>query len=197
MPSWGQDINDTAMVPNWCTVITFGLYLVPIPRFTWYGAAWASLATDGGLAIAAWVLLAVMRRRTLKPWPRCISHEELIRVWHDTRTVAIFRERLLPVSETFIAAQAAVLKDYDLSIRRARSTARSPPLNGRGSLEELVDTLAKCRAEAYRQYPYAPVSIAISNDFVRSSFTLTSLLTAQYACPSRSSERAQHRDAAR
>jgi O-antigen/teichoic acid export membrane protein len=49
----------------WCqigaAVINFGLNLVLIPRFTWHGAAWASLATDGGLAIVTWALLAVMR----------------------------------------------------------------------------------------------------------------------------------------
>ena len=34
-----------------------GINLWLIPRFSWVGAAWASLATDGGLAIVNWLLL--------------------------------------------------------------------------------------------------------------------------------------------
>jgi O-antigen/teichoic acid export membrane protein len=49
----------------WCqigaAVINFGLNLVLIPRFIWHGAAWSSLATDGGLAIVTWVFLAIVR----------------------------------------------------------------------------------------------------------------------------------------
>ena len=33
------------------------LNLALIPRYSWYGAAWASLATDGSLAIASWATL--------------------------------------------------------------------------------------------------------------------------------------------
>jgi glycosyltransferase involved in cell wall biosynthesis len=72
------------------------------------------------------------------------------------RTVAIFRERLLPVSETFIAAQAAALKDYTPVFVGLVATARSLPLDGqRALLRNSSSTLAKCRAKAYRQYPYA------------------------------------------
>jgi O-antigen/teichoic acid export membrane protein len=39
-----------------------GLNILLIPRFTWRGAAWASLATDGGLAVTMWVLLAFVQR---------------------------------------------------------------------------------------------------------------------------------------
>jgi O-antigen/teichoic acid export membrane protein len=49
----------------WCQIgaamLNLGLNIFLIPRFTWRGAAWASLATDGGLAIVTWVLLAAMR----------------------------------------------------------------------------------------------------------------------------------------
>ncbi len=34
-----------------------------IPHFGWIGAAWASLATDGSLALANWITLEVLRRR--------------------------------------------------------------------------------------------------------------------------------------
>jgi O-antigen/teichoic acid export membrane protein len=42
----------------------FGLNLWLIPTHGWLGAAWASLATDGGLGIANWSLLAVLRKRS-------------------------------------------------------------------------------------------------------------------------------------
>jgi O-antigen/teichoic acid export membrane protein len=34
-----------------------------IPHFGWLGAAWASLVTDGGLAVANWVTVEVLRRK--------------------------------------------------------------------------------------------------------------------------------------
>jgi lysozyme family protein len=37
------------------------LYL--IPAFSWRGAAWASLLTDGFLAVSNWTVLAVIARR--------------------------------------------------------------------------------------------------------------------------------------
>ena len=41
----------------------FALNLYLIPRYSWHGAAWASLLTDGSLAILNWlVLLALIRR---------------------------------------------------------------------------------------------------------------------------------------
>jgi colanic acid/amylovoran biosynthesis glycosyltransferase len=73
------------------------------------------------------------------------------------RTVAIFREHLLPVSETFIAAQAAALKDYTPVFVGLMAAAPSLPLDGQKVLlTNSPGTLAKCRAEAYRRYPYAP-----------------------------------------
>jgi O-antigen/teichoic acid export membrane protein len=38
-------------------VFNFGLNLWLIPRYSWLGAAWASLVTDGALAIVNWILL--------------------------------------------------------------------------------------------------------------------------------------------
>lgn len=49
----------------------FGLNLYLIPRYSWHGAAWASLLTDGSLAALNWlVLLTLIRRaRTETPEP--------------------------------------------------------------------------------------------------------------------------------
>lgn len=48
----------------------FGVNLYLIPRYSWRGAAWSSLATDGGLAILNWIVLAFClaldRRRVVK-----------------------------------------------------------------------------------------------------------------------------------
>ena len=42
----------------------FALNLWLIPRYGWLGAAWASLATDGGLAIVNWLMLHNLQGRT-------------------------------------------------------------------------------------------------------------------------------------
>jgi colanic acid/amylovoran biosynthesis glycosyltransferase len=74
------------------------------------------------------------------------------------RSVVIFREQLLPISETFIAAQAAALKGYTPVFVGLVATARGLPLDGhKALLKNSSSTLAKCRAEAYRRYPYAPM----------------------------------------
>jgi O-antigen/teichoic acid export membrane protein len=44
-------------------ILNFGLNLWLIPRFGWHGAAWASLATDGTLAILNW---SVLTRESIK-----------------------------------------------------------------------------------------------------------------------------------
>jgi O-antigen/teichoic acid export membrane protein len=44
-----------------------GLNLWLIPRHGWLGAAWASLATDGGLAIINWFVLQTLRHKALDP----------------------------------------------------------------------------------------------------------------------------------
>jgi O-antigen/teichoic acid export membrane protein len=41
----------------------FGINLYLIPRFSWQGAALASLLTDGGLGCLSWAVLLLLRRR--------------------------------------------------------------------------------------------------------------------------------------
>jgi O-antigen/teichoic acid export membrane protein len=41
----------------------FGLNLYLIPHYSWRGAAFASLLTDGGLGILSWTALVLLRRR--------------------------------------------------------------------------------------------------------------------------------------
>jgi O-antigen/teichoic acid export membrane protein len=43
--------------------LNFGLNLWLIPAYSWHGAAWASLATDGGLAATNWLILSLLIRR--------------------------------------------------------------------------------------------------------------------------------------
>lgn len=43
--------------------LNFGLNLWLIPAYSWHGAAWASLLTDGALAAANWILLGLLIRR--------------------------------------------------------------------------------------------------------------------------------------
>jgi O-antigen/teichoic acid export membrane protein len=38
-------------------LFNFALNLYLIPRYSWVGAAWASLATDGGLALLLWIVV--------------------------------------------------------------------------------------------------------------------------------------------
>jgi exopolysaccharide biosynthesis WecB/TagA/CpsF family protein len=40
------------------------LNLILIPRFSWVGAAWASIASDGSLAVSLWLALLVLARRS-------------------------------------------------------------------------------------------------------------------------------------
>ena len=57
---------------NLCT----NLYL--IPRYSWHGAAWSSLATDGGLALSSWILyffLVVKRPKLTGPQHRDIASD--------------------------------------------------------------------------------------------------------------------------
>jgi O-antigen/teichoic acid export membrane protein len=42
----------------------FGLNVWLIPSYGWHGAAWASLATDGGLAVMNWTVLTMLVRST-------------------------------------------------------------------------------------------------------------------------------------
>jgi O-antigen/teichoic acid export membrane protein len=43
--------------------LNFGLNLWLIPAYSWHGAAWASLLTDGGLAAGNWMVLGLLIRR--------------------------------------------------------------------------------------------------------------------------------------
>ena len=43
--------------------LNFGLNLWLIPAYSWHGAAWASLLTDGGLAAGNWMVLGFLIRR--------------------------------------------------------------------------------------------------------------------------------------
>lgn len=50
--------------------LNFGLNLWLIPQHGWVGAAWASIATDGVLAIANWSILQSVQHRVLVPSAR-------------------------------------------------------------------------------------------------------------------------------
>jgi O-antigen/teichoic acid export membrane protein len=47
--------------------LNFGLNLWLIPAYSWHGAAWASLITDGSLAAGNWMLLGLLVRREKNP----------------------------------------------------------------------------------------------------------------------------------
>jgi O-antigen/teichoic acid export membrane protein len=47
--------------------LNFGLNLWLIPAYSWHGAAWASLLTDGSLAAGNWIILGWLMRRESKP----------------------------------------------------------------------------------------------------------------------------------
>jgi O-antigen/teichoic acid export membrane protein len=54
----GAGYQNYRLVTRICAaVLNFGLNLILIPRFSWLGAAWASLATDGGLGVIDWVVI--------------------------------------------------------------------------------------------------------------------------------------------
>jgi O-antigen/teichoic acid export membrane protein len=47
--------------------LNFGLNLWLIPAYSWHGAAWSSLLTDGSLAAGNWILLGLLIRRENHP----------------------------------------------------------------------------------------------------------------------------------
>lgn len=69
--SWGTTI--TAAASQWNRTATqvgavaFNLALCfwMIPRWSWRGAAWASLLTDGALALLSWIVLKILRRNSI------------------------------------------------------------------------------------------------------------------------------------
>jgi O-antigen/teichoic acid export membrane protein len=66
--AWGTTI--TASASQWyrtatqagAAVLNLGLCAWMIPIWSWEGAAWASLLTDGALAVLSWVVLSALRR---------------------------------------------------------------------------------------------------------------------------------------
>jgi O-antigen/teichoic acid export membrane protein len=46
--------------------VNFGLNLYFIPHYSWVGAAWTSLMTDGGLAVMNWAVLFYLLKRDKK-----------------------------------------------------------------------------------------------------------------------------------
>ena len=48
--------------------LNFGLNLWLIPAYSWHGAAWSSLVTDGSLAASNWILLGLLIRRENHPF---------------------------------------------------------------------------------------------------------------------------------
>jgi O-antigen/teichoic acid export membrane protein len=47
--------------------LNFALNLWLIPAYSWHGAAWASLLTDGSLAAGNWIILGWLIRRERQP----------------------------------------------------------------------------------------------------------------------------------
>jgi O-antigen/teichoic acid export membrane protein len=55
-----QELRTAAQVG--VAVFNVALNLVLIPAYSWVGAAWASLASDGALAVSLWSILIVLAR---------------------------------------------------------------------------------------------------------------------------------------
>ena len=73
------------------------------------------------------------------------------------RSVVIFREELLPVSETFIAAQATALQHFSPVYVGLIPARRSLKLDGpKALLADSRGRRGRWRAKAYRYHPYAP-----------------------------------------
>ena len=51
----------------------FSMNLYLIPHYSWLGAAWASLLTDGGLAAMNWTLLMWLKRNEATPGPNAMQ----------------------------------------------------------------------------------------------------------------------------
>ena len=54
----GAGYQNYRLVTRLCAaLLNFVLNLILIPRYSWLGAAWASLATDGGLGVLEWIVI--------------------------------------------------------------------------------------------------------------------------------------------
>jgi len=78
--------------------------------------------------------------------------------WSEMRKVLVFKETLLPPSETFILAQMVALKRYEAVLCGLERTIPSLPLRpGTLLLTNSASTYAAMRAKLYRQMGIAPV----------------------------------------
>lgn len=59
-----QGLRTTAQIG--VAVLNVCLNLILIPAYSWVGAAWASLASDGALAISLWLILQLLVRRAVR-----------------------------------------------------------------------------------------------------------------------------------
>ncbi|MGC2160388.1 MAG: oligosaccharide flippase family protein [Silvibacterium sp.] len=88
--AWGTTI--TASASQWyrtatqagAAVLNLALCAWMIPRWSWQGAAWASLLTDGSLAVLSWMVLSALRRvqrshvsKTRRGAPTVVFDEEV------------------------------------------------------------------------------------------------------------------------
>ncbi len=77
--------------------------------------------------------------------------------WSEMRKVLVFKETLLPPSETFILAQMVALKRYEAVLCGLERTLPSLPLRpGTLLLTDSASTYAMMRAKLYRQTGFAP-----------------------------------------
>ncbi|HET7250546.1 MAG TPA: oligosaccharide flippase family protein [Gemmatimonadales bacterium] len=60
-----QELRTAAQIG--VAVLNIALNLVLIPAYSWRGAAWASIASDGTLAVGLWIILAGLSRRSADP----------------------------------------------------------------------------------------------------------------------------------
>jgi O-antigen/teichoic acid export membrane protein len=61
-------------------LLNLGLNLMLIPKYSWRGAAWSSLVTDGALGVAMWIMFEYLLRRSpknvdLKELPASLENE--------------------------------------------------------------------------------------------------------------------------
>jgi O-antigen/teichoic acid export membrane protein len=65
-----QELRTAAQIG--VALLNVALNLVLIPTYSWLGAAWASIASDGVLAVSLWVILIGLTRRSVSPIPMLV-----------------------------------------------------------------------------------------------------------------------------
>ncbi|HXJ29779.1 MAG TPA: polysaccharide biosynthesis C-terminal domain-containing protein, partial [Gemmatimonadales bacterium] len=65
-----QELRTAAQVG--VAAFNIALNLILIPAYSWVGAAWASLASDGALAVSLWSILIVLARHADDPLPASV-----------------------------------------------------------------------------------------------------------------------------